>query len=216
VTITVLGATGRTGRRVVSLLMAEGRAVRAVVRRPEDVRALTERGVEAVRSDLTAGVTALAAAFAGSEAVVNAAGVSSLTSPELLAVDRDGAICAVRAAQTAEVPRFVQISAMPADRAEQAPLPYRGYLRAKNASDTALAASGLVWTVVRPGGLHDRPGKGRIRAGAVLGDGSIARDDLAAVVVACLEQAATRHRAFDVVSGRLAVDQALASLTAAG
>ncbi|GGW61819.1 hypothetical protein GCM10010381_53750 [Streptomyces xantholiticus] len=86
----------------------------------------------------------LAAAFAGSEAVVNAAGVSDLTSPELLAVDRDGVIAAVRAAQTADVRRFVRVSAMPADRAEQAPPPYRG---------------------VRPGGLHDRPGKGRIRVG---------------------------------------------------
>jgi uncharacterized protein YbjT (DUF2867 family) len=171
--------------------------------------------VEAVQGDLTAGVPALATAFAGSEAVVNAAGVSSLTSPELVAVDRDGAISAIEAAQTAQVRRFVQISAMPADRAEQAPLPYRGYLRAKNASDTALAASGMVWTVVRPGGLHDRPGKGRVRAGAALGDGSIARDDLAAVVVACLEQAATHHRAFDVVSGRMPVDEALASLAEA-
>ncbi|MER5460217.1 NAD(P)H-binding protein [Streptomyces sp. NPDC002668] len=35
-----MGAAGRTGRRIASLLVARGRPVRAVVRRADDLRSL--------------------------------------------------------------------------------------------------------------------------------------------------------------------------------
>ena len=38
----------------------------------------------------------------------------------------------------------------------------RPYLEAKAQADAALAASDLDWTIVRPGGLTDEPGTGRV------------------------------------------------------
>ncbi|MER5460216.1 NAD(P)H-binding protein [Streptomyces sp. NPDC002668] len=161
---------------------------------------------------MTAGASMLASVIAHNDVVINAAGVSSPHSPELHDVDRDGAIAAIRAAEAVGVRRFIQISAMPADRPDRAPAGFRTYLRAQIASDTALASSRLVWTVVRPGALVDRRGKGRVMVGTDLRSGSIPRDDLAALVVGYLAQSATSNRGFDVVSGRQPIDVALASV----
>ncbi|MFD4532997.1 SDR family oxidoreductase [Kitasatospora sp. NPDC058397] len=212
--ITVFGATGRTGSRVVSLLLDAGHQVRAVSRDRKRTGTGGQQGPAPVLGDLTAGTTALAELLTGSDAVVNCAGVSSPRSRDLLRVDRDGAIAAVEAAQATGVRRYVQVSAMPADRADQAPLGFRSYLRAKYEADLVLARSGLEWTVLRPGGLTDRSGGGRIALAPALPDGSIPRDDLAAVVVAALSHEAARNRALDVTSGTLPIEQALAGLAA--
>src|SRR5205823_5266104 len=81
--------------------------------------------------------------------------------------------------------------------------------------DAALAASDLEWTIVRPGPLTDAPGTGRIEAGPSLGrGGSITRDDVAAVLVGCLDEPHTVRAAFDVLQGQTPIAQALASLWA--
>jgi len=209
--ITVFGATGRTGGRIVSQLLDAGHQVRAVVRGPDRITAVERSGAQGVLGDLTGDPEQLALAVSGSDVVINAAGVSKPTSSDLLRVDRDGAIAAARAARAQGVPRFIQVSAMPANRPQEAPTGFRAYLRAKNDSDTALAESGLLWTVIRPGGLTNGKGTGRVRVGAALDDGSISRDDLAAVVVACLDQPLTGNRAFDVVSGARPITEALAA-----
>jgi uncharacterized protein YbjT (DUF2867 family) len=72
--------------------------------------------------------------------------------------------------------------------------------------------SGLQWTIVRPGGLTDDPGTGRVTVGEELSRGSIARDDVAAVLAAALATPTTIGRAFDVISGTTPIEEALAAL----
>ena len=76
-TVAVTGATGFLGRYVVDALLCRGARVIGVVRNPERVPALAARGVEMRRADL-ADRAALAAGFAGADAVVSNAALFSL------------------------------------------------------------------------------------------------------------------------------------------
>jgi nucleoside-diphosphate-sugar epimerase len=75
--VAVTGATGFLGRYVVATLLARGARVIGVVRNPDRVPALAERGAEMRRADL-ADRAALAAAFAGADAVVATAALVAL------------------------------------------------------------------------------------------------------------------------------------------
>jgi len=63
------------------------------------------------------------------------------------------------------------------------------YLRAKAEADQAVRASDRDWTIVRPGGLTDEPGTGRVRLDLDPFRGQVARDDVAAVLDALLQDA---------------------------
>jgi nucleoside-diphosphate-sugar epimerase len=76
-TIAVTGATGFLGRYVVDALRERGARVVGVVRNPDRVPDLAARGVELRRADL-ADRDALAAGFAGADAVVSNAALFSL------------------------------------------------------------------------------------------------------------------------------------------
>ena len=76
-TVAVTGATGFLGRYIVDTLLERGARVIGVVRNPDRVPALRERGVELRRADL-ADRAALQEAFAGVDAVVSNAALLSL------------------------------------------------------------------------------------------------------------------------------------------
>jgi uncharacterized protein YbjT (DUF2867 family) len=89
----------------------------------------------------------------------------------------------------------------------------RPYLEAKAEADAALTASGLDYTIVRPGGLTDDPGTGLVEAAPKLGRrGTIPRDDVAAVLFACLEEDHTIGKAFEVLQGDTPIAKALREL----
>ena len=73
--------------------------------------------------------------------------------------------------------------------------------QAKAAADGALRASGLDYTIVRPGGLTDEPGTGLVTVAERLDRGQIPRADVAAVLLACLTTPATIGRSFDLLRG---------------
>lgn len=89
---------------------------------------------------------------------------------------------------------------------------YGDYLRAKAAADQALAASGLAYTVVRPGRLTDDPPTGQVQIGGRLDRAEIPRADVAAVLAAVLETDSTIGKTFDVVSGEAPVARAVTGL----
>ena len=119
----------------------------------------------------------------------------------------------IEAARAEGVGRYVMVSAMgaanpPADGGEV----YREYLRAKAGADRALEESGLAFTIVRPGGLTDEPGTGRVEVAGHLAAGRIPRGDVAAVLARCLTEPGTENRGFDVRAGTTPVATALAAL----
>ena len=158
--VTVFGATGQLGRVTVPALVAAGHEVTAVVRREEALAEVAEQGARAVLADLEGGPNAdLGPALADAEAVVWVAGANVMTGPEHSdRVDRDGALRAIAAAADAGVVRWVQVSSFYANRWESGPEVLHRFLQNKHAADEALKASGIGWTILRPGGLsNDAP-----------------------------------------------------------
>jgi uncharacterized protein YbjT (DUF2867 family) len=223
--VLVIGATSGTGRLLVDRLVDDGHVVRALVRDPDKGAELTERGVEVVPGDLAAADgSAITEAASGQDAVAFCAGSGSKTGKDqTLLVDLHGAVRAVDAAVAAGAGRFVMLSSMAADdpwkygEDAEAMAPY---LAAKHAADRVLAASGLDWTVVRPGGLTDEDPTGEVRIGQPtftadeLGERTIPRADVAAVMAACLPTTSTVGATFELLSGTTPIADALAAVRA--
>lgn len=207
VLIAVTGASGRTGHQVVRGLLAAGLSVRSVVRDPGRVRVA---GTDVAVADLT--TDDAATWLAGVDALIHTAGSADGTAGAAQALDHAATVALVGAAVRAGVRRVVQVSSMYADRPEQGPSFLRAVLEAKAASDTVLAESGLVWTIVRPAGLVDSGATGRIAVGRRLPGGTICRADVAAVCAACLVVPATERAAFDVTAGTARIGEALQGL----
>jgi uncharacterized protein YbjT (DUF2867 family) len=109
------------------------------------------------------------------------------------------------------------VSAMGAGDPESAAGPMRAYQQAKAEADAALVASGLEFTIVRPGRLTDDPGTGRVEAAESLGRSggrgrSITRADTAAVLLAVLDTPSTIGRTFEVLEGKTPIAEAIAAL----
>jgi uncharacterized protein YbjT (DUF2867 family) len=87
----------------------------------------------------------------------------------------------------------------------------RPYLEAKAQADEALAGSGLDFTIVRPGGLTDDPGTGRVAAGDVP-RGDVPRDDVAATLAVVLDEPGTVGKTFNLVGGDTPIEEAVRAL----
>lgn len=209
--VVVMGAAGQTGRLVVDGLVAAGDDVLGVVRSPQQAAALHEAGASGAVADVVQlAPTELSALLDGADAAVWAAAAGYGGDPQL--VDGDACIAAQAAADAVGVARWVQISSMYADRPMQGPPFLQPVLVAKNRSDSALAGTGMGWSVVRAGGLTDDVPTGHVQLGTSLTAGTVPRADVAAVVVACLTSPAAAGRAFDLVAGMTPIEAALAQL----
>ena len=88
------------------------------------------------------------------------------------------------------------------------------YLRAKGAADDDIRSrAGLSATIVRPGQLTDDPATGKVRIAERTGRGAIPRADVAAVILAVLDEPGTAGHTFEVISGDTAITDAVGSLT---
>lgn len=128
-------------------------------------------------------------------------------------MDYGGAAKLIDAAKAAGVARYVIVSAMgAADPPASEEDTFAVYLRAKARADDELRASGLDFTVVRPGALTDDPPTGGVRIAERLDRGAVSRADVAAVLLAVLDDDATIGASFDLVGGEQPVAEALAGL----
>lgn len=214
--VVIAGGHGQVALRLARLLTADGNRCRSLVRNPDHTADVAEVGAEPVVLDLEAiaGLHELTAAVQGADAVVFAAGAGPGSGPERKrTVDYGAAVKLIAAAEAAGVDRYVMVSSIGAHRPEAGQGPMRAYLQAKADADEALAASGLQWTIVRPGSLTDDPGTGRVSLSTELGGrGPIPRDDVAAVLAACLATPATAGTTVEAFSGDTPIAEAIAAL----
>lgn len=208
--VLVIGANGLTGRRVVRLLEDGSHEPVAMIRDPDQAQRFEARGVDHVVADLEEPVDH---AMEGVDAVIFAAGSGSGTGlDKTLAVDRDGAVRSLVAAEAAGVARYVMLSSRGADP-ESDREPLGPYLRAKGWADTWLQRSDLIHTVVRPGRLTREEGTGRIELAPELRrSGTISRADVARVLVSCLDVEATRGETFAILNDGTPIREALEGL----
>jgi uncharacterized protein YbjT (DUF2867 family) len=107
----------------------------------------------------------------------------------------------------------VMVSSMGAGDPNSAAEAMRPYQQAKHDADEALRASGLDWTIVRPGPLTNEPGTGYVELAPRLGrGGEVPRDDVALVLLESLDAPNTVGVAFEVLAGETPARDAVRAL----
>jgi dihydroflavonol-4-reductase len=220
--VLVTGATGLVGNNVVRTLLERGHTVRALVRQTIAPRPLQGLEVEVVHGDLC-DAAAVGRACEGVDCVVHAAGYVQLGRSRLdvhRAVNVEGTRHVAQAARRAGI-RMLHVSSVdalgagspdrPAD--EETPMappaPCNYAISKREAEDAVLQemASGLEAVIVNPGfmlGPWDwKPSSGRMLLEVAKGRGLFAPRgwysvcdvrDVAAAIVAAIEQAQAGHR----------------------
>lgn len=133
--ITVIGATGLIGSKVVTLLADGGHTVVASSRRT---------GVDVLTGD------GLADALAGADILIDVTNSPSFEDDPVMEFFTTSTTNLVNAARDADVGHYVALSIVGADG-----LPESGYLRAKVAQETIVRDSGLPYTIVRATQFHE-------------------------------------------------------------
>lgn len=149
----LIGANGQIGQRLVSLFQDNpDHSIRAMVRKEEQKASLEAAGAEAVLANLEGSPEEIAAAAKGCDAIIFTAGSGGSTGyDKTLLVDLDGAAKAIEAAAIAGIKRFIMVSALQAHNRENWNEALKPYYVAKHYADKILEASGLTYTIIRPG-----------------------------------------------------------------
>ncbi|MCY9787473.1 SDR family oxidoreductase [Nocardiopsis sp. EMB25] len=213
--IVIAGGHGKIALRLARLLADRGDEPVALIRNPDHAQDVRDAGAEPVVVDLEkATVTELTEKIMNSDGVVFAAGAGPGSgAPRKDTVDRAAAVLTADAASLAGVRRLVQISAIGVDE----PVPegtdevWAAYVEAKRAADADLRERHLEldWTILRPGRLTDGPGSGLVALGPDVERAEVTRDDVAAVVLALLEEPGTVGRTLNLVNGHTPVADAV-------
>lgn len=212
-TVAIAGGHGKIAMILGRLLAERGDTVRGLIRNPDQAEDLRAAGIEPVICDLE-GDGDVAGAIRGADAVVFAAGAGPGSGDaRKQTMDKGGAVKLIEAAKAEGISRYLIVSSMGADKApEDGAEGFGAYLRAKFEADEAVRASGLDYTVVRPGGLTEDEGTGLVRIAESTGRGEIPRADVAAVLRACLDEPRSIGKSFDVISGDTPIVEAVAAL----
>lgn len=215
VDVAIAGGHGQIALHLSRMLSQRDDRVRGLIRDELQASDLRAVGAEPVVVDLEqASANEIAEAIAGADAVVFAAGAgpgSGAARKET--VDYEGAVKLVEAAQIAGAQRYVMISSMGTDNPPSDDEVFSIYLRAKARADQAVMDSDRAWTVVRPGRLTNDAGTGRVRLARHVHRGQVPREDVAAVIVAVLDDDRTIGHVFELVGGDSDIGKALSDLT---
>lgn len=212
--IVIAGGHGQIALRLEKLLSESGHQVRGLIRNPAHAQDLNAVGAEAVVADLEAlEAPSLAELIGPADAIVFAAGAGPGSGPERKwTLDLGGATKLIEVAKLNSIGRYVIVSSIGANPDAEDDGGFGTYLLTKGKADEALIASGLDYTVLRPGPLTNDPGTGTITIGDGVDDGQISRDDVAATIAAVLETPATSGRVLGLGGGGILIADALAAL----
>ena len=198
--VLVAGAHGKTARRLVRMLVDDGHEVRGLVRKKEQMPDVEADGAEPVLVDLEEqeAESGVGEAVEGCDAIVFAAGAGpGGGAARKETMDYGGAAKLIEAAQKRGVRRYLMLSSMGAGNPEGGSEAMQPYLFAKARADERLITSDLQYTIIRPGGLTNEEGTGRIEAAQSLGRrGQISRDDVARTFADALEMRNTYGKTF--------------------
>lgn len=234
--VLIFGGSGRVAKSITESLLQKGYQVSSVIRREEHIPSLRSLGATPILQSIeSASVSELASTIRTSapDIVIFAAGAGARASedPNLsLVVDRDAAIRVFDAMVEAGVTkRLITISTIDArNREKAAPSWYsevdrKGsdqlwgmlpvYMKAKYEADKNLVEGngkrGLEYTIVRPTWYGDVQRTGKVKAGLVGFEPKVSREDVADVLVACVENPATVGCVFHVSAGVVPIQDAV-------
>jgi uncharacterized protein YbjT (DUF2867 family) len=200
--VLVFGGNRATGLEIVKTLVARGDKVTVFVRPTSDVAELTKLGVTTVTGDALNPADVLKAARSAKfRAVVSSLG-GKRGEPR---PDFEGTKNIVDAAKAAGIPRMVLVTAIGTGDSVKAvselTVKVLGPVYAEKVKgEDYLKASGLTYTIVRPGGLKDLPptGDGMLTEDVTIG-GDIHRSDLGRLVAGTIDDALTFNKIYSAV-----------------
>lgn len=205
--ILVVGATGRTGRLIVSALQSQGHKVRGLTRNVERAKEYNQE-VEWITGDLREPST-LNDIANGVDRIIFAAGSNSFRDPTNIPekVEFRGVAALVDLGVAANIKHFTMMSSGGVGRSD--PTATEGFasvLRWKSEAEKYVRNSGLSYTIVRPGPLSDSPGR-EFGIGLAQGDAlfanflHVSRADVANVIVESLYNADAQGKTFEMYNG---------------
>jgi putative NADH-flavin reductase len=198
----VLGASGGTGREVVSRALAAGHTVTAFVRNPDK---LERQDVKIAVGDAR-NVDDLRTALRGQDAVVSALGSGIKADKNLIEASTAALLEAMR---STGVKRLVMLSTFVASPTYQASgvmklarIVMRGIVTDKSAGESLLKRSDVDWTIVYATRLTDEPRSGgyRVVEGSLTDVGTISRADLADALLSVLTDGTSVRQSLVVTS----------------
>ncbi|WP_103670448.1 SDR family oxidoreductase [Pseudanabaena sp. BC1403] len=212
----VAGATGQTGRHIVTELVKRNISVRALVRDLELAKKILPPEVELVRGNVLFADT-LAEAIADCDVLVCATGAKpSLNAMEPYLVDYIGTKNLVNAAKAKNIKHFAIVSSLCVSKLFHPLNLFWLVLFWKKQAEKYLQNSGLTYTIVRPGGLlnYEKIGGLVMSSADTLFEGSIPRTKVAQVTVEALFEDAAKNKLVEIVVGADSPDSPIAGLFA--
>ncbi|MCA1006915.1 SDR family oxidoreductase [Rhodococcus hoagii] len=209
--IFVIGITGRIGRLLTDRLASRGDTVRGFTRSARDQAEFAAAGIETCVAELGAMTPHdLAAAVAGADVIVFAAGSNGGERGVTEAVDRDGVAKTIEGAHLAGVRRVALVSVFPeAWRERRLPADEEYYFAVKKEAEVALTRSGLDWVILRPSLLTDEAETGLVALGPAEAHGQIGRGDVAATLARILHEPRISRKILELNEGDTHIDVAV-------
>jgi uncharacterized protein YbjT (DUF2867 family) len=188
--ITVFGATGGTGLQVVKQALASGYQVTALVRDPARLDMAHPGLTVVVGSVLDAAPVQLA--LEGADAAIVSLGNTANNTDYVVSQGTQTILDAINALGGPR--RIVVVSSLGVGESkDQVPFAFKMLMKTalkkpmedKERQEALVKASGLDWTIVRPGGLTNGPATGQYKSGLdpKISAGQVARADVAAFVL---------------------------------
>lgn len=200
--IFVAGATGKTGKHIVRQLIDRDFAVTALVRDLERGRTILPDNTELIVGDILKPAT-FESALANCNVLICATGASpSLNPTGPYQVDYEGTKNLVDAAKKQGIEHFVLVSSLCTSKFFHPLNLFWLILYWKKQAENYLQASGIPYTIVRPGGLKEEDNADNIimSQADTLFEGSIPRQKVAQVCVAALSQPAAKSTIVEIVA----------------
>jgi len=201
--VLIFGGTRNTGLEIAKILVARGDQVTAFVRPTSDLSGLDPLGVNYAVGDALNFDDVLAVLNSGTyRAVISTIGSSPRAENP---VDYTGTVNIVEAAKVAGVERLLAVTIIGPGKSismvpEEQRITLAGAIALKAKAEDHIIASGLDYTIVRPGQLTHNPANRSAKLSLDPGvTGPLTRADLAGLVVDCLDNDATIGQIYQAI-----------------
>lgn len=217
----IIGAHGKIGQLLCKKL-AEADTIEptAFIRKESQKEVFKKMNVPTLVGDLEDSVAHLAKQFKGFGCIVFTAGSGGGSGADkTLNIDLEGAVRTMKAAEKANIARYIIVSASHSDdRAFWDKVDgMKPYYVAKHFADQALRKTNLDYTILRPVQLTDDEGAGKIIASLNPDDvaDEIARTDVATIIMETINMPSTIHQTIELSKGDVKIRKALESISVA-